>query len=155
MTDALPWNEAPRFLIRDRDGVIRARIHPPDSRHGILDHPAAPRLPWQNRRVEGLIGSIRREISTTYTNRVNEAPLRSSGPTLRITKKSGRTHLSLDKDAPDFQRAQPVGNIAALAGAAPGDRNRSLTSLQQRWRGPGGRFHTCPDTTGFCWRKII
>ena len=86
---------------------------------------------------------------------LNEAPLRSSGPTLRITKKSGRTHLSLDKDAPDFQRAQPVGNIAALAGAAPGDRNRSLTSLQQRWRGPGGRFHTCPDTTGFCWRKII
>jgi hypothetical protein len=26
-----------------------------------------------------------------------------------------RTHLSLDKDAPDFRRAQPVGSIAALS----------------------------------------
>ena len=25
-----------------------------------------------------------------------------------------RTHLSLDKDAPDFRRAQPVGSIAAI-----------------------------------------
>jgi transposase InsO family protein len=61
VTDAFPWDEAPRHLIRDRDGAFgpaytrRVRVM------GIRDHPTAPRSPWQNGHVERLIGSIQRE----------------------------------------------------------------------------------------------
>jgi transposase InsO family protein len=61
VTDAFPWDEAPRHLIRDRDGafgpVYTRRIRAME----IRDHPTAPRSPWQNGHVERLIGSIRRE----------------------------------------------------------------------------------------------
>jgi len=59
--DAFPWDEAPRHLIRDRDGAFG----PAYTRHirpmRIRDHPTAPRSPWQNGHIERLIGSIRRE----------------------------------------------------------------------------------------------
>jgi transposase InsO family protein len=61
ITDAFPWNEAPDYLIRDRDGsyghVVTRRL----AAMGIRDHPTAPRSPWQNGHAERLIGSIRRE----------------------------------------------------------------------------------------------
>ena len=61
LTEACPWNEAPRYLIRDRDriygDVARHRI----SAMGIRDKPIAPASPWQNGFAERLIGSIRRE----------------------------------------------------------------------------------------------
>ena len=48
VTDAFPWDEAPRHLIRDRDGAFG----PPYTRRiramEIRDHPTAPRSPWQN-----------------------------------------------------------------------------------------------------------
>src|ERR1039457_7372464 len=61
VTEAFPWDQAPRYLIRDRDTsygrVFLQRIRA----MGIRDHPIAPRSPWQNACVERLIGSIRRE----------------------------------------------------------------------------------------------
>ena len=61
VTEAFPWDHAPRYLIRDRDTsygpVFLQRIRA----MGIRDHPIAPRSPWQNAHVERLIGSIRRE----------------------------------------------------------------------------------------------
>jgi len=61
ITEAFPWDQAPRYLLRDRDRsygtVVRHRLQA----MGIRDHPTAPRSPWQNGHVERLIGSIRRE----------------------------------------------------------------------------------------------
>jgi transposase InsO family protein len=61
MTEAFPWDTAPRHLVRDRDAVyghvMRRRLRG----LGIRDRPTAPRSPWQNAYVERLIGSIRRE----------------------------------------------------------------------------------------------
>jgi transposase InsO family protein len=61
MTEAFPWDTAPRYLVRDRDAVyghvVRRRLRA----LGIRDRPTAPRSPWQNAYVERLIGSIRRE----------------------------------------------------------------------------------------------
>ena len=34
ITEAFPWDEAPRYLIRDRDGDLRCRRHAPAARHG-------------------------------------------------------------------------------------------------------------------------
>ena len=61
VTDAFPWDEAPRHLIRDRDGAFGPAYTRRIRAMGIRDHPTAPRSPWQNGHVERLIGSIRRE----------------------------------------------------------------------------------------------
>jgi len=61
VTDAFPWDEAPRHLIRDRDGAFGPVYTRRIRAMGIRDHPIAPRSPWQNGHVERLIGSIRRE----------------------------------------------------------------------------------------------
>ena len=48
ITEAFPWAEAPRYLIRDRIGSTRF-VHPPITGHGIRDKPIAPGSPWQQR----------------------------------------------------------------------------------------------------------
>ena len=61
ITEAFPWNEAPRYLIRDRDRIYGAVVTRRLRAMGIRDRPIAPASPWQNGLVERLIGSIRRE----------------------------------------------------------------------------------------------
>ena len=62
ITEAFPWDSAPRYLIRDRDRVFGSVVTQRRLRGmGIRDKPIAPRSPWQNGYAERLIGSIRRE----------------------------------------------------------------------------------------------
>ena len=61
VTEAFPWAEAPRYLIRDRDQVYGAAVTRRLRAIGIRDKPIAPGSPWQNGFAERLIGSIRRE----------------------------------------------------------------------------------------------
>jgi len=61
ITEAFPWNEAPHYLIRDRDQVYNAAATRRLRAMGIRDKPIAPGSPWQNGFAERLIGSIRRE----------------------------------------------------------------------------------------------
>src|SRR5215472_4571610 len=61
ITEAFPWDEAPRYLIRDRDTSYGAAVTRRLQAMGIRDRPIMPRSPWQNGHVERLIGSIRRE----------------------------------------------------------------------------------------------
>jgi transposase InsO family protein len=113
VTDAFPWDEAPRHLIRDRDGTFGPAYICRVRAMGIRDHPTVPRSPWQNGHVERLIGSIRREC-LDHVVVFGEAHLRSILKAYASYYNEVRTHLSLSKDAPDFRRAQPVGFIAAL-----------------------------------------
>jgi hypothetical protein len=61
ITEAFPWDEAPRYLIRDRDSSYSHTYTRRLRAMGIRDRPVAARSPWQNGHVERLIGSIRRE----------------------------------------------------------------------------------------------
>ena len=61
ITEAFPWNEAPRYMIRDRDRIYGAVVTRRLRAMGIRDKPTAPASPWQNGFAERLIGSIRRE----------------------------------------------------------------------------------------------
>jgi transposase InsO family protein len=61
ITEAFPWDEAPRYLIRDRDTSYDVAVTRRLRAMGIRDRPIPPRSPWQNGHVERLIGSIRRE----------------------------------------------------------------------------------------------
>jgi Integrase core domain len=61
ITEAFPWDGAPRYMIRDRDRIYGAVVTRRLRAMRIRDKPIAPASPWQNGFAEQLIGSIRRE----------------------------------------------------------------------------------------------
>src|SRR5215831_15066257 len=63
ITEAFPWDGAPKYLIRDNDRVFGAVFKAHVRAMGIRDRPTSFRSPWQNGYVERLIGSIRRECT--------------------------------------------------------------------------------------------
>jgi hypothetical protein len=60
VTEACGWEQAPRYLVRDRDGAYGEVFIRRLRSIGIRDRPTSPRSPWQNGYAERLIGSIRR-----------------------------------------------------------------------------------------------
>src|SRR5882757_895852 len=68
VTEAFPWDEAPDYLIRDRDASCGQVVAKRLAAMGIRDHPTAPRSPWQNGHAERLIGSICRDASITLSS---------------------------------------------------------------------------------------
>jgi transposase InsO family protein len=113
VTDAFPWDEAPRHLIRDRDGAYGPAYTRRIRAMEIRDHPTAPRSPWQNAHVEPLIGSIRRE-SLDHLVVFGGAHLRVVLKAYASYYNQFRTHLSLEKDAPDFRGIQKIGRIVSI-----------------------------------------
>jgi putative transposase len=61
IVQAFPEETAPRFLLRDRDGIYGRFFRRQMEGLGIDEVITAARSPWQNPFVERLIGSIRRE----------------------------------------------------------------------------------------------
>ncbi len=59
--EACGWEQAPRYLTRDRDGAYGEIFIRRLRSMGIRDRPTSPRSPWQNGYAERLIGSIPRE----------------------------------------------------------------------------------------------
>jgi len=64
---AFPWDDAPRYLLRDRDRIYGTTFQQRVWNMGIEEVVIAPRSPWQNPYVERLIGSIRVDLSTLRT----------------------------------------------------------------------------------------
>jgi putative transposase len=105
LREAFPWDEAPRYLIHDRD---QAFASPGATAMGIEEVLTAPHAPWQNAFVERFIGSARREcfdhvivlqLMTLYCS----------------YHERSRTHLSLDKDTPIPRPVTPPGDGAVVA----------------------------------------
>jgi transposase InsO family protein len=99
ITDAFPWDEAPEYMIRDRDGCYGQAVTKRLAAMGIRDHPTARRSPWQNGHAERLIGSIRREC-LDHIVVFGEAHLRWILVGYAGYYNELRTHLSLGKDSP-------------------------------------------------------
>jgi hypothetical protein len=59
VTDAFPWDTAPRYLLRDRDASYGQDFRKQVDAMGITEVVSAARSPWQNAYVERVIGSIR------------------------------------------------------------------------------------------------
>jgi transposase InsO family protein len=104
LTDAFPWDEAPDYMIRDRDGYYGQAVTRRLAAMGIRNHPIAPKSPWQNGHAERLIGSIRREC-LNHIVILSEAHLRRVLAAYAGYYNELRTHLSVGKDPP---RHQPV-----------------------------------------------
>jgi transposase InsO family protein len=114
VTEAFPWDDAPQYLIRDRDRVYGAIFKDRVCAMGIRDKPIAPASPWQNCFVERLIGSIRREC-VDHLVVLSEAHLRRILRAYARYYNDIRTHRSLDKDAPVFRPVQRTGSISSNA----------------------------------------
>ena len=61
IVNAFPWDTAPRYLLRDRDGKYGEEFIRRVESMDIQQVPISARSPWQNPYVERVIGSIRRE----------------------------------------------------------------------------------------------
>jgi len=115
MTEAFPWDTAPRYLLRDRDASYGPVFSDRVQVMGIKEVVTAPRSPWQNAYVERLIGSIRREC-LDHIIIFNEHHLRRVLSSYFQYHHQTRTHLALDKDCPETRPIHPpsAGKIIAF-----------------------------------------
>ena len=105
LVEAFPWETAPRYLLRDRDAVYGVVFSSRAQAMGIHEVKTAPRSPWQNPYVERLIGTLRRECLDHVVVR-NDAHLRRLLRNYLTDYHGCRTHLSLEKDAPEPRRVE-------------------------------------------------
>jgi len=114
ITEAFPWDEAPRHLIRDRDRIYGSVVTRRLRAMGIRDKPTAPASPWQNGFAERLIGSIRREC-VDHIIVLGEMHLRRVLKCCADYYNCVRTHQSLNKDASVSRQIQRIGSIKSHA----------------------------------------
>lgn len=120
LTQACPFDTAPRFLIRDRDGLYGNEVVETIRVLGIEQKLIAYRSPWQNGYVERVSGSIRREC-LDHVIVFGERHLRRLLREYVAYYHGSRTHLGLGKDAPaprpvQFRYAGPLRRESVLGG---------------------------------------
>ena len=114
ITEAFPWDEAPKYMVRDRDQIYGAIVTRRLQAMGIRDRPIAAASPWQNAYAERLIGSIRREC-LDHVIVLGESHLRRVLRAYAAYYNEIRTHWSLGKDAPFSRPVQQDGRITSRA----------------------------------------
>src|SRR3982074_3607324 len=114
ITEAFPWDMAPRYMVRDRDRIYGIVVTRRLRAMGIRDKPTAPASPWQNGFAKRLIGSIRREC-LDHVIVLGEAHLRRVLKSYAHYYNGVRTHRSLNKDAPVSRSVQRAGVISSRA----------------------------------------
>ena len=114
ITEAFPWDEAPRYLLRDRDCIYGALVKRRLRAMGIRDKPIAPASPWQNAFAERLIGAIGRECVDNLIV-LGERHLRRILRCYAHYYNEIRTHRSLNKDAPISRGVQRIGIVRSHA----------------------------------------
>jgi transposase InsO family protein len=113
LTEACGWKQAPRYLVRDRDGAYGNAFIRRVRAMGIRDRPIAAQSPWQNGYAERLIGSIRRDC-LDHVVAFGEQRLRHLLGSYQRYYNEVRTHLSLRKDAPIPRDVWSVGHVFLL-----------------------------------------
>ena len=115
LREAFPWDTAPRFGLRDRDRIFGQQFVEQVEAFGIRQVLSAPRSPWQRAYVERVIGTIRREC-LDHVLVFGERDLRRWLRMFIEHYHRTRTHLSLDKDAPEPRAVQGLaqGGVVSL-----------------------------------------
>src|SRR5262249_28410441 len=113
IVEAFANRDVPRYLIRDRDSIYGTEFQRRLRAMEIKEVMTAPRSPWQNGFVERIVGSIRREC-------LDHVVVLSQRHLQRILKSyfryyhRSRTHLALEKDAPDSRDAMCNGILVVI-----------------------------------------
>jgi putative transposase len=115
VVEAFPWDETPRYLLRDRDRIYGASFRQRVPNIGIEEVPIARRSPWQNPYIARLIGSLRREC-LDHVIVLNERHLMRVLQTYLADYHRWRTHLALDKNCPQPRLVHPPehGKVIAI-----------------------------------------
>jgi len=115
IVEAFPFDDAPRFMLRDRDSIYGYSFQERVENMGIEEVVTAPRSPWQNPYAERLIGSIRRDC-LDHVIILNEQHLRRILRSYFEYYHRSRTHLSLDRNSPVTRDVEPPswGKVIAI-----------------------------------------
>ncbi len=115
IVEAFPDDSAPRYLLRDRDGIYGGEFRRRVKGMGSAEVLTAPRSPWQNPFAERVIATFRREL-LNHVIVLNEGHLRRRLRSYVRYYHGLRTHLALEKDAPKPRAVEPPahGRIVAL-----------------------------------------
>jgi len=105
LVEAFPEQVSMRYLLRDRDRIYGEYFRQRVRGIGLKEILTAPRSPWQNAYVERLIGSIRREC-LDHVIVLSERHLRRVLQSYFAYYHRTRTHLAIDKDAPEAREVQ-------------------------------------------------
>ena len=106
LRQAFRFDTAPRFLLRDHDRIYGKDVGDAIEKMGIEQIVTAVRCPWQNGYCERVVGTLKREC----LNQVivfNEEHARRILRGYLVYYHGSRTHLGLDKDAPDGRAIEP------------------------------------------------
>lgn len=115
LREACPFDQIPRCLLRDRDGIFGCEFRKEVKAMGIQEVLSAPRSPGQRAYIKRGIGTVRREC-VDHAIVFNEASLYPDVTSFVGYYHESRTHLSLARDAPEprpVQAPQP-GRIVAI-----------------------------------------
>jgi len=115
LREAFPFDQLPRYLLRDRDRIFGDDFRGQVRDMGICEVLSAPHSPWQRAYVERVIGSIRREC-LDHVIVLHENALRRTLNSYFEYYHRSRTHLSLGKDSPESRAIQlpELGQVVAL-----------------------------------------
>lgn len=115
LREAFPFDQIPRYLLRDRDSIFGGEFGKEVTAMGIQEVLSTPRSPWQRAYVERVIGTIRREC-LDHVIVFNEASLHRHVKSFMTYYHESRTHLSLAKDAPESRPVQgpELGRLVAI-----------------------------------------
>jgi putative transposase len=115
LREAFPFEQVPRYLLRDRDRIFDSDFGKAVKAMGIKEVLSAPRSRWQRAFLERVIGTLRREC-LDHVIVFNEASLYRHVKLLLQYYHGSRTHLSLDKDAsePRPVHAPEQGAVVAI-----------------------------------------
>ncbi len=116
VVEAVPWELNPRFVFRDGDGSYGEAFQRRVAGLGLEEVVTAPGSPWQNPYCERVIGTLRREC-LDHVLAVNERQLQRVVTSYARYYNRTRTHMSLDKDAPEG-RSRSVRREGTIIGHA-------------------------------------
>lgn len=113
MVEAFVYDTAPRFLLRDGDGIYGSRFQRRVHSLGIQEIVTARASPWQNAYAERLIGSIRREL-LEHVVILNDRHLKRLLGSYFDYYHRWRCHRSLEMDAPDCRNVTPAQSAEVI-----------------------------------------
>ena len=115
IVEAFPDDSTPRYLLRDRDSIYGGEFRRRVKGMCIAEVLSSPRSPWQNPFAERVIGTLRREL-LDHVIVLSEGHLRRRLRSYLRYYHGARTHLALEKDAPQPRAVEPpeLGRVVAV-----------------------------------------
>jgi putative transposase len=115
LRNAFPFDQFPRYLLRDRDAIFGQDFRQQVRDLGIEEVLSTPHSPWQRAYVERVIGSLRREC-LDHVIAFDEGSLRRILASYFDYYHRSRAHLSLGKDSPVPRPVQPpeIGPVVSM-----------------------------------------